>query len=335
MVDIIVPGFDGPIPTSVYILYTGSIENEAVYLQDEWKFDDRWTLISGLRYDKPSNNTKVKDIVFSDDSPVDDELITEDMKYLPETDFDSNISKSFNLAYKFNEDTNMYVAYNDYFILQSMYELYSTEYGNATLLPEKGKNYEVGMNHMLDNRTLMTLHYFKRDSDQNIGFDVDDEVYINDVEKSHGWDIQFDRRIDDNWSANIGYSRLSYAGAKGDNGTAGYLPKNSVTAGVTYSDAKWNVGVDARGFIGRLGAFKDWQGNDITKYCWPSDNYWVFNLSANYAPDDNIKVFAKCNNLFDKTYAEQTDVFWKHPVGSNAWYGAPGRNFVVGVEYSF
>ncbi|WP_370860191.1 TonB-dependent receptor domain-containing protein [Phascolarctobacterium faecium] len=73
---------------------------------------------------------------------------------------DSNISKSFIWVINLNPETNIYVAYNDYFILPSMYQLYDTKYGNAKLLPEKGKNYELGFNHMLDDKTMLNHSLF-------------------------------------------------------------------------------------------------------------------------------------------------------------------------------
>ena len=62
--------------------YYQSMENTSYFLQDEWNFDQRWKLTSGIRYDSPSGGL---------------------------VEIDSNISKSFNLGYKFNPETNIYV----------------------------------------------------------------------------------------------------------------------------------------------------------------------------------------------------------------------------------
>lgn len=275
------------------------MENKAYFLQDEWSFDDKWKLTSGVRYDSPEGGL---------------------------VELDSNISKSFNLGYKFDEMTNVYVAYNDYFILPSMYQLYDTQYGNAKLLPEKGKNYEIGFNHMLDENTMLNVHYFNRNSEQNIGFDTQSSTYINDQEKVHGFDIQLDKQFDEAWNASLGYSRMSYANRTGttDNG---YLPKNLVTMGITYTKDKWDVGIDGKGFIGR-------DGNNVQSKGWPSDRYWLFNAGVNYKATGNIKIFGKCNNIFNQEYAEQTNAIWWGGKPGD-WYGMPGRNFVVGMEMSF
>lgn len=278
------------------------IENKAYFLQDEWSFDDKWKLTSGIRYDSPENSL---------------------------SEMENNISKSFNLGYKFDEMTNVYAAYNDYFILPSMRQLYDPRYGNAKLLPEKGKNYEIGFNHMLDENTMLNVHYFNRNSEQNIGFDTQSSTYINDQEKVHGFDIQLDKQFDEVWNVSLGYSRMSYANRTGTT-DKGYLPKNLVTMAVTYTKDKWDIGVDGKGFIGR-------DGNDVDYKAWPSNRYWVFNAGINYKATDNIKVFGKCNNIFNQEYAEHTNCisspWW--PGNPGDWYGMPGRNFVVGMEMSF
>ena len=279
--------------------YYQALKNTSYFLQDEWNFDDKWKLTSGVRYDSPSGGL---------------------------VEIDSNMAKSFNLGYKFNQNINVYAAYNDYFILPSMYQLYDTKYGNAKLLPEKGKNYELGFNHMLDDKTMLNIHYFNRNSKQNIGFSTENNTYINDMEKAHGFDVQLDKQFDSAWNASVGYSRLSYTNKKGttDNG---YLPKNLVTLGITYTKAKWDIGIDGKGFLGR-------DGNNVKSHGWPSDKYWIFNASANYKMNKNIKMFAKCNNIFNQEYAEQTNAIWWGGKPGD-WYGMPGRNFVVGAEVTF
>lgn len=258
-----------------------SLKNTSYFLQDEWMFDDKWKLTSGIRYDDPSGGL---------------------------VELESNTAKSFNLGYNFTDDTNIYIAYN------------------AKLLPEEGKNYEVGINHKIDDSSMINAHYFKRDSDRNIGFDVKEDTYVNDSEKAHGFDIQYEKYFDDSWHGLLSWSRLSYTNKKGTT-DYGYLPKNMVTVGVDYTKDKWNIGLDGKGFIGR-------DGNKVESKGWPSDNYWVFNLGLNYKPEDNLKVFAKVNNLFNQEYAEQTNAIWWGSKPGD-WYGMPGRNFVVGMEYEF
>lgn len=95
---------------------------------------------------------------------------------------------------------------------------------------------------------------------------------------------------------------------------------------MTYTKDKWDIGIDGKGFLGR-------DGNNIESHGWPSDKYWVFNVSANYKMNKNLKLFAKCNNIFNQEYAEQTNAIWGGKPGD--WYGMPGRNFILGAELTF
>lgn len=270
------------------------LENQAVFLQDEWKFDDKWKLTSGLRYDKPEST---------------------------EGNIDSNLAKSFNVGYTFDENTNMYLAYNDYFVLPTMGELYSA-YGNPNLNAEKGKNYEFGINHKFDDNNIISSHVFYRNSDRIIGYDYSQSRYANIDQKikAHGFDVQYDKFFDEAWHANVGYSFI-----RDDGETTGYLPKNIITLGVDYSKEKWQAGMNIRSVIGR-------NGNNINYSAWPKTDYTLVDLSVNYKPQENLKAYFKVNNLFDTMYAERTNALYGSP---DTWYGMPGRSFVVGMEYSF
>lgn len=268
------------------------------FLQDEWKMDDKWKLTSGVRYDSPSGGI---------------------------VDIPSNTAKSFNLGYTFDAKHNVYVASNDYFVLPSMFQLYHQQWGNPKLLPEKGRNYEVGYNHIFDDTTALSAHYFKRNSNQNIGFDDEEDTYVNDTEKANGFDLQLRKQFGKAWNTYVGYSHLNYENETGTT-SFGYLPKNLVNIGINYTQDKWDIGLDGRGFLGR-------DGNEVKSEGWPSDRYWVFNLGINYKATKNMKTYVTVNNLFNQLYAEHTKVIWWGKPGE--WYGMPGRNIIAGVEMKF
>ena len=68
----------------------------------------------------------------------------------------------------------------------------------------------------------------------------------------------------------------------------------------------------------------------------PTDSFWVVNAYANYNPTKDIKIFARINNLFDKDYSNVGNWFDLKDGSIDAInYSDEGRNFVVGVEYSF
>lgn len=277
------------------------IYSKAIYAQDEWAMTDKWKLTYGARYDKHSWAG-------------------------------SKTTPRATLGYKFNDDTNMYVAWSKFFVAPSISN-YTYGLGNPSIKPETGKNLEVGINHKLDETTQLTAHAFKRNTDNRIKYVSIGSFgrYENALtEDAKGFDLQISKYLDKNWSVYGAYTFLHFTSpGYGDNNN-GYFPKHAINLGVSYDSDKLNANLNARASIDRG------QGEGSKPNMFPANNYWIFDLAANYQATKNIKVFGKVNNLFDKYYAEQSNIPW----GGNAddpydYYAMPGRAFLVGMEYSF
>lgn len=296
-----------------------SIKNDSYFIQDSWTFDKKWNMTAGLRYDKAES--KISD--------------TQE-----KTTVGHNLSKSLSVGYKFDDSNNIYISYADYFILPTSYQLTDGTYGNRNLTPAKGKNYSIGYNKKLDDKTDLSVHAFLRDADKDIllaktgektewGFDVWKYANVSGDMKDKGFDVQLNKRFDKHWSAFMGYSYLHHkSSADPDNDLVqyGYLPKHAVNLGINYTNNKLDLGLTGRGFLARDGITPDgW---------WPNNHYWVVNFGANYQVTKNIKAFAAVNNLFNQFYVESS---MQNPKNQqpDASYAMPGRNFVLGMELSF
>ena len=280
----------------------GDVEmhNRALFLQNEWNITDALKLTTGMRYDNNSG-------------------------------FGDHTTPSINLGYQFSDKTNAYVGYNEYFIAPSPMHLYDAYYGNRSINAETGDTKEIGINHRFDDTMSMSAHLFWRNSEDRIGFLYSTNRYGNvGDEKAHGWDVSLKKRFNDAVSAYVGYTHTTIdpTEQRGPNAD-GYLPKNTVNIGVDYSENKWNVGVQGRANFERTGPAQTAGGKFF-----PEETFWVWDIGFNYQADDNTKVFAKVNNIFDKFYAEQSNVLPGYG-SAGQWYTAPGRNFIMGVEYSF
>ena len=294
-------------PDGSYLYYDREAENTAYFLEEEWRFDNRWKFTAGVRYDNPSGGfAHIK----------------------------SNTAKSFNLSHAFNKDTNIYVAHNDFFVLPSIDQIFNPQTGAGDLVAETGYNREIGINHIFDKDTVMSVHYFHRFTENNIGYEHSSGTWKNGNDKAHGFDFELNRKFSEQWSTKLGYSYLNYIYKKGTT-QFGYLPKHLMTVGADYTAGKWEVGLDGRGFLGR-------GGDQVKAEGWPSSHYWVFNLGINYKPTKNMKAYLKVNNITNTLYAEHTNVIWADmgpgqggQVGSADWYGMPGRNFLAGMEFNF
>lgn len=266
--------------------------SKALYLQDEWNFDKKWKLTSGIRFD------------------------------------DHNLAGNattprINLGYKFNEDTNMYVSYSEFFISPSLYEYFNGIHGNPDLDPEEGENYEIGFNHKFDETFTMSTHLFKRKTDNKL---IWDNGYKNADEDAKGFDIQFSKLVNNNLSLFTGYTYTKFNDeATGDN-YKGYIPRHAINFGLDYNNSKFNAVLNARASLERG------KSDKAIDNMFPDKNYVIVDLAANYQPEKNVKLFAKVNNLFDKYYAEHTLAYGNI---HGDYYAMPGRTILVGMEYSF
>lgn len=279
------------------------LTNRALYLQDTWGMDDRWTLTSGVRYDNNSG-------------------------------FGSHTSPSLNLGYTADDATNVYVGYSEYFIPPSPTNLYSAKYGNPNIKPETGNTVEFGINHRFDDTFVASAHVFQRDSTDRIGYISKLGKYTNvGDEKADGWDVQFKKQFSDALSGFVGYTHTNVdATAQRAENIDGYIPKGAWNIGLDYGTGKLDISLLGRGAIDRPGP----QTSDAVDRFFPATTYWVWDIGFNYQATEDIKAFIKVNNIFDKFYAEHSNARYNwSTTPDEQWWSAPGRNVFVGMEYTF
>lgn len=276
---------------------SGNIISKSVYMQDDWKFDPRWNLIYGVRYDNHSWAGE-------------------------------KTTPNINLGYTFDNKTNMYFGYSRFFVAPTLYQYTDPTYGNRQLKPETGYNYELGINHKLSNTLSLTSHIFKRKTNNKIVYDSLIYGYKNVKEDATGFDLQLNKIFNKHLTAYAGYTYNHFtADTLGDNDN-GYFPKYVVNIGADYSINKFDVNLNTRAELDRG------TGTGSVSNMFPSNSYWIVDMAVNYQATKNIKLFAKANNLFNKYYAEQTDIPWGGS-GQGGYYAMPGRSLLFGMEYSF
>lgn len=273
------------------------LENTGFYVQDINNFTDKLNLTLGARYD--DNNL-----------------------------FDSEFTGNGKIGYKFNNDTNIYVSYGTFFNTPGVYELFNEKYGNTSLKPENGKNMELGINHKFDDTFVLSSHIFKRETDDKVVWLNNKYTNLDTTEDAKGFDIQLKKKLSDKWNVSAAYTYTKTEGYSNGNKVVnnnGYIPKHTIDVAVDYNLKKFNANLTAKGTI-------DKPGYAYVKDNFPCDSYWVVDLGMNYKPTENYKFYLKVNNLFDKFYANESNVAWGAP---GEWWGMPGRAFFVGMEYSF
>ena len=66
-------------------------------------------------------------------------------------------------------------------------------------------------------------------------------------------------------------------------------------------------------------------------------SFWVWDLNANYRINKEASLFVKVNNIFDQFYTDIGSFYGPDadPSRGLGWYSAPGRNFEVGMQFTF
>ena len=278
---------------------TGTVDNKAFFIQDQMQFG-AWGFTPGVRFSKHS-------------------------------EYGNKTTGSGVLSYKFNDLTNMYVSYKEFFRAPYMYELYNPFYGSEKLNPEEGETKEIGLNTRIDDKTTFSAHYFRTDSDNLIGFNnVTWKYYNAGAETIKGWDVQLTKAFDDHFSATAAYTHtyIPATSAAVNPNRNGYIPKGQYDLTFNYDDVKFNGSLNIKGIVDRPGS-KSNEAQVLDTY----KSIWTANLALNYKPVKGMNVFFKLNNIFDRMYTDMT-YDMRNP-GGDGWYSQPGRNFVAGVEYTF
>ncbi len=275
--------------------------NRSYYLQDQWRIAPEVKLTAGIRHDRNSG-------------------------------FGSHNSPSISIGYDIDRETHFYASYSEYFLTPSPSNLFHPTYGNRNMKPESGYTKEVGINHDFGHGLNLSVHYFQRQSKDRIGYNRRIGRYANvGDEGAHGWDVQLVKRFNKYVQTRVSYTRLNVTATDDREANRdGYLPVGQWNFGVDYENRGFDASLSARGYIDRPGAKKDPIGAFF-----PTSTYWVFDLALNYQMTQNVKVFFKINNLFNQFYAEHSNARVQWSGAAEQWWTAPGRNFMLGVEYSF
>lgn len=285
-----------------------------VYLQDSWDITPQWNLTVGGRYDRMDARN---------------------------SGFRPNWTKAFSAGYKFSDNNRVYAAYNEYLVLPDLMQMYSKPWGNPNLVPERGRNYQIGWDCVLDNKMLLRLSGFLRDSRNKVHYVGKPESgrYRNADTTTSGFSIGVSKSFGNRWEGGITYSYLRFPLKDNSlsSNAAFYTPRNTINASVDYHTERWQVNLDARAFLGRCGENNFRIPEDKVM---PSSHYWVVNLGANYHMNKRTLFFIQIDNLFNRLYAERTNAIWpgggafgnKKPNRERIYY-MPGRTILLGAKF--
>lgn len=286
------------------------VHTAAFYLQDKIDITKQWNVTPGIRVDHHSQ-------------------------------FGNRTSPSLSIGYMPNDKTNYYFNYKTFFVAPNLYQMYVWNpiwgtYGNKNLKPETGYTLEFGVNHQFDDTLSGTLNIFHTYAHNIIQFEqignTYNYIYENmDRANINGFNLNLNKEFSSHWSTYVGYTYMHINAQKGKNiNNDGFIPESTLNVGINYKADKFNASLDGRGVMNRYGkkAYPE-----MRNYA----NYWVWDVAANYQFAKGATLFARVNNIFDQFYTDVGSSYGPNadPTKYQDWYSAPGRNFEIGMQFTF
>lgn len=251
------------------------IENTAVYIQDTWKLNKKWSIVPGLRVDHHNK-------------------------------FGTHWSPKVAVNFTPDNKNQVYASWGRVFNAPQIDDLYYNngfQTGNPDLKPEKGYTVNLGWNHEFNKKSSLGLSLFYSDITDAIawkslgGWFSKAENFQKD--KKRGIELTYKQALDKHWSFDAGMSFIHREIDEGDgiglHRDPGYAAPNSYRLGINYKNRGWFVGVDTTVASGR----------NETKL--GNKHYALLNLNASYKFDETWKIYLKANNLTNQYYSDSRD----------------------------
>lgn len=294
--------------TSVKSTMGGTNIIGALFIQDQYKFNDKFGVTAGLRLD----HYQKKDGYYRDKSSS---INQEDEKY-------TELSPKVAFEYTPNENTTYYISYGHSFNPPTLYKLYRHDpsYGyvaNPDLEPEITDTFEVGLKKQFDKKTYMGIALYSAKTTDMINAETRDDGkkwYVN-IDEAKRLGAEFELRHDFNNNLG-GYINYSIQNVEDGNGERIYsFPKNLLHAGLKYKKDKLSAYIDGQ-YVSSCNE-PGWISNKL----YSEDGFFIANIGINYKIMKNATLTFAVDNLFDKEY-------WQ-------WYKAAGRTVMTGVQFEF
>jgi len=225
-----------------------------------------------------------------------------------------NVNPSFN----FGKEIPLKVlgSISTAFITPSLYQLYS-EYGMASLTPEKNTTIETGFEATLLNKKLtFNVVGFYREQNNYIGFDATYHyANIEGLNKAKGMETSFNYSINNsiNFNANYTFTQVDVALNR-------LIPKHKVNASIDFSASKRLFLNAAYQYVDtRQESFFD--GNTYAIDTVKLSSYQLLNTMIKYELVKNrLSIFGTVTNILNEDFIE------------NIGYSTRGRNFKLGIH---
>ena len=259
----------------------------------------------------------------------------------PHGDNFHNFSGQAQFVHKLDENQSLYASIGQSFKMPALYQIYKTDdSGNSAkeLKPQKGVHYELGWKKNIDEEQSLRVAVFNYRIDDNISASVDSRTHVfsykNENIRNTGVEIEYaklpEKGLGYNLSTSYGNPQTEEIDKNGYNfGWQDDGNRFEVKAGLTYRLDKWKAALNAA-YVADRDTFKNSSKKGSkpakTEY-FTAKPYLLTNLNVEYAPQEDLSIFASLNNILDRK-----DVTY---YSSSAEHYATPFNFIIGMKYNF
>lgn len=262
-----------------------TVNNRGWYLQNQFKLGGALFFTPGLRID-------------------DHELFGAESTY--------KVSLAYIIALT---QTRLKANWGTGFKAPSLYQLYSI-YGNTGLQPDESRSFDYGFEQSFyKDKILLDLTYFENDFKKMIEWDSATYKYKNvDNAETEGWEIGCSFKPLKSLTLGVNYTHTQTKD-KDINKKLTRRPENQVSVDLSWLFVEKGCLSLAAGYVGHR-----WDDSANTRKMEP---YTQVDLFTSYDLTDNLQIFGRIENLFDRTFQQIYG------------YAMPGRSFYAGSKAAF
>ncbi len=306
---------------------------------------------------EPDRNTLA--LFIEDELVIDPVTVVLGARWDNPDDFDSQISLKASILLAIGDSTNVRASYGNSFKAPTLNDLYWPEddgaKGNPDLTPEKGKTYEIGVEQIFNNSTIVRASVFRQEIENMIAWAPTGPMgpwgnkwqpdNLNDAEITG---VEFEGRVEIVADLNVFVSYTYLDGEQKNEELVNaltneleektrilaYLPEHKLDIGLTYNNvlnvSDLSINVDTQYVSDIYQYFQNWSAwPDVTMDTKKMHSYWLTNVKVS-KKCGNTEVFLASNNLFDTDYAIQ---FGRSIDDGD--YPMPGRSITGGIKVTF
>lgn len=243
-----------------------SLENKAVYFQNQAEISDQLFTSAGLRVD-------THDIFGSE--------------------WTHKLSSSYMIL---NTKTRLKANYGTAFRAPNIYQLYDAAYGNVNLQPEKSRGFDFGIEQQcLDDKLFLSATYFYDRYKNLIDSDPITWAYVN-IKNGTARGYEFESSFDVLKTVKLG-GNYTYTKTR-DSDTAQEFGRRAKNQANTFIEWDYSAKGDIRLSTQYVGSRMDAPAYNDYK----NKKYFITNLASQYQIKENIQLFGRVDNIFDIAY---------------------------------